>query len=286
MKKLLVTGYWLLALLSFPATSYAKPQVIASFSIIGDMTREIAGDNIEIKTLVGANSDTHGYEPTPADAKAIAHADLVLINGLGLEGWMERLIKSSGYKGAMVIISNGINPIGNDPHAWQDLQNGKIYAANIRDALIKIDAVHAAEYQANASEYIKKLNELDNWVKSEIAKIPPGKRNVISTHDAFGYFSRAYAINFIAASGISNESQASAAGIAKLIDQIRAKGVKVIFLENMTDPRLMKQLEKDAGAHIGGTLYSDSLSKKNEAAPNYIKMFQHNVEELVKALQY
>lgn len=270
---------------SFTANAQDKPRVIASFSIIGDMAREIAGDNIELKILVGANADAHEYEPTTNDAKNIANADLVLINGLGLEGWLERLIKSSDYKRTVATVSNGSEYIKNDPHAWQNIANGKIYVANIRDALVKIDKAHAEEYQKNSADYLKKLDELDSWVKSEIARIPSEKRNVISTHDAFQYFAKTYGVNFIALVGLSTQSQASAADMARIIDQVRARKIKAVFLENMSDSRMMKQLEKDAGAHIGGTLYSDSLSAKNEAAPTYIAMFRHNVMELVRAIQ-
>ncbi len=285
MKKILASGLLFLTLLPIPVLASSKPQVIASFSIIGDMAHEIGGDNINIKTLVGTNGDAHEYSPTPTDAKIIASADLVLVNGLGFEGWMARLVKSSGYKGEVITLSNGVNAIDGDPHAWQDLANGKIYAANIRDALIKIDEAHTAKYNANAAAYIKKLDELDSWVKVRTAEIPPEKRSVISTHDAFGYFSRAYGINFIAPQGISTQSQASGINMAKLIDQIRSSKISVVFLENMIDPRLMKQLETDAGAHIGGTLYSDSLSEAGEAAPTYISMFKHNVQVLIEAIQ-
>lgn len=285
MKKILASSLLFLTLLPIPVLASSKPQVIASFSIIGDMAHEIGGDNINIKTLVGTNGDAHEYSPTPTDAKIIANADLVLVNGLGFEGWMARLVKSSGYKGEVITLSNGVNAIDGDPHAWQDLANGKIYAANIRDALIKIDEAHTAEYNSNAAAYIKKLDELDRWVKVRTAEIPPEKRSVISTHDAFGYFSRAYGINFIAPQGISTQSQASGINMAKLIDQIRSSKISVVFLENMIDPRLMKQLETDAGAHIGGTLYSDSLSEVGEAAPTYISMFKHNVQVLIEAIQ-
>ena len=283
MKHILIIA--LLPLIIFSHAAFAKPKIVASFSIIGDMTHEVGGDNIEIKTLVGAHGDAHEYEPTPADAKAIASADLVLINGLGFEGWMERLIKSSGYKGKVVTVSNNITKIDGDPHAWQDIANGKIYVENIKNALSEIDTEHAKQYGDNASSYTKKLYELNGWVKSELAKIPEQKRHVISTHDAFQYFAKAYSVNFIAAQGISTESQASAGDIAKLIDQIRSKKIKLVFLENITDSRMMKQLEKDAGARIGGTLYSDSLSNENEPAATYIAMFRHNVKELVKAME-
>ncbi len=279
--------FLLLLVILFSFTSYAqeKPKIITSFSIIADMTREVGSDNIELKTLVGANGDAHEYEPTAADVKAIAEADLVLINSLKFEGWMERLIKSARYNGKVVVVSDGSQLIENDPHAWQDLRNGKIYVENIKNALVEIDKIHAGDYQKNARDYIKKLDELNSWVKNEINKISPEKRNVITTHDAFQYFAEAYNINFISALGVSTGTQASASDIAKLIDQIRSQKASAIFLENMSDPRLMKQLAKDSGAHIGGTLYPDSLSAKDEPAPSYIEMFKHNVRELVKAME-
>jgi zinc/manganese transport system substrate-binding protein len=275
----------LISLLPTLAHATEKPKVVASFSIIGDMTREVAGDNIELKTLVGANGDAHEYEPTPTDVKAIASADLLLINGLKFEGWVERLIKSANYKGKVIVVSNGGKLIENDPHAWQDLNNGRIYVDNIKNALVEIDKSNAEKYQKNAAAYNTKLTELDSWVKSEISKIPSEKRNVITTHDAFQYFAKAYGINFISALGISTSSQASAKDIAKLVGQIRNKKVTALFLENISDSRLIKQLEKDTGAHIGGTLYSDSLSANDEPATSYIEMFKHNAQELVKAME-
>ncbi len=275
----------LISLLPTIAHATEKPKVVASFSIIGDMVREVAGDNIELKTLVGANGDAHEYEPTPADAKAIASADLLLINGLKFEGWMERLTKSANYKGKVIVVSEGSKLITNDPHAWQNLSNGITYVNNIKNALAEIDKSNASEYQKNATAYNKKLAELDNWIKNEISKISPERRSVITTHDAFQYFAKAYGINFISALGISTASQASAKDIVKLIEQIRSKKASAIFLENMSDSRLMKQIEKDTNIGIGGTLYSDSLSATNEPAASYIGMFKHNVGELVRAME-
>ena len=275
----------LISILPTLAHAAEKPKIVASFSIIGDMAHEIAGDNIELKTLVGANGDAHEYEPTPTDVKVIASADLLLINGLKFEGWIERLIKSANYKGKVIVVSNGSKLIENDPHAWQDLNNGKTYVENIKNALVEIDKSNADKYQKNATAYNTKLTELDSWVKSEISKISSEKRSVITTHDAFQYFAEAYGINFISALGISTSSQASAKDIAKLIEQIRNKKVTALFLENISDSRLIKQLEKDTGAHIGGTLYSDSLSASDEPAASYIEMFKHNVQEFVGAMR-
>jgi zinc/manganese transport system substrate-binding protein len=277
-----------------PAQAAGKLKVIASFSVLGDMVKNVAGNDIDLKVLVGPNGDTHEYQPTPNDAKAIAKADLVLVNGFGLEGWMTRLIKSSGYKGKIVEATQGIEPLkwqeegaapdAKDPHAWQNAANGKVYVANVRDALVAADPAHADDYRKNAEAYIAKIEETDAWVKAEIAKVPEAQRKVISTHDAFQYFAKAYNVEFLAPQGISTEAQPSAAGVAKLVDQIRAQKITAVFFENMTDSRLIKQLEKDAGAHVGGTLYSDAISAPEEPAPNYLAMFMHNVPALVEAM--
>lgn len=279
----------LILLLPLPSKAQGKIKVVASFSVIGDMVRHVAGDNIDLQTLVGENGNVHEYEPTAADARAISGADIVFINGLGLEGWIERLIESSGYKGKIITVSTGIHPINiaghDDPHAWQDITNGKIYAVNIRDALTNADKIHSAEYQANTVSYTAKLDELDKWAKSEIGKVNPDKRKVISMHDAFQYFAARYGVKFIALLGVSTESEASAADMARIIDQVRSQHISAVFLENMTDSRLINQIERDASAHIGGTLYSDALSDSNGPASDYTSMFKHNVTQLVAAMR-
>jgi zinc/manganese transport system substrate-binding protein len=279
-------------LLIWPATAHAeKLKVVASFSILGDMVHEVAGENIVLKTLVGANGDAHVYEATPTDAKALATADLVIINGLGFEGWLPRLVESSGYKGPVIIATKSISPLGfsgdgltQDPHAWQSLSKGKIYVANIRDALVKSDPAHAADYIANSKKYMKQIDDLDRWVKEEIASVPAGKRKVITSHDAFQYFARDYDVEFIAPMGISTESEASAGDIARLIDQMRGQKIRTLFMENISDPRLIRQLQSDGGAVIGGTLYSDALSAPNGPAATYLQLFRSNVTALVKAM--
>ena len=261
-----------------------KPKIVVSFSILADMTRQVVGDNAEIISLVGANGDVHEYQPSPKDSQTILSADLVIVNGLGLEGWLERFITSSGYKGNIIYASKGVNIIKDDPHAWQDLQNGEIYIRNILGGLIAYNPSKTANYSASATKYISELETLNEWVKLEFSKVPPEKRKVISTHDAFGYFARAYNIEFLAPIGLNTESQPSAKDITKLIDQIRTQKITAVFFENMTDSRIIKQLEKDAGAHIGGTLYSDALSEPQQPAPNYIAMFKYNVPSLVKSM--
>lgn len=278
--------------LFLPLSAHAEHrlQVVASFSIIGDFVRQVAGDNVDLKTLVRPDGDVHEYEPTPADAKNLANADIVFVNGLGLEGWIERLIASSGFKGKVVVLSKGLaTPLKianhDDPHAWQNPLNAILYAENIRDALIVADPANAEKYRSATTLYVSKLTNLDAWAEAELNKAPAEKRKVISQHDSFQYFSLRYGIQFIAPQGLSTDSQPSAADMAKIIDQIRSQHITVIFIENMSDPRLVKQLEQDAGAHIGGTLYSDALSRPQGVAPDYIAMFRHNVTELAAAMQ-
>ncbi|MEA2882929.1 MAG: zinc/manganese transport system substrate-binding protein [Bradyrhizobium sp.] len=271
-----------------PLFAQDKLPVIASFSIPGDLARNVGGDRADIATLVGANGDVHVYTPAPGDAKKISDAKLVVVNGLGLEGWLERLVRSSGSKAPIVIASNGIAPrkLGAhaDPHAWQSVANAKIYVANIRDGLSAADPAGAAAYRANAEAYLAKLGALDGEVRAAIAKIPEARRKVISTHAAFGYFADAYGIAFIAPQGVSTESEASARDIAAIITQIRTQKIPAVFLENVSDPRLMRRIAAETGAKIGGTLYSDSLTGQNGEAPTYIDMVRHNIKALTAAL--
>jgi len=271
-----------------PLQAQQKINVVASFSIPGDFARNIGGDRINVTTLVGADSDVHVYTPAPADAKKIADAKLVVVNGLGLEGWLERLVQSSGSKAPVLVASNGIAPrrlaAHADPHAWQSVANAKIYGANIRDGLSAADPAGAEAYRSNAEAYLAKLDALDREVRAAIAKIPEARRRVISTHDAFGYFADAYGIAFIAPQGVSTESEASARDIAAIITQIRSAKIPAVFLENVTDPRLMRRIAAETGAKIGGTLYSDSLTDQNGDAPTYIDMVRHNIRALTSAL--
>jgi zinc/manganese transport system substrate-binding protein len=284
--------FWLIGLVLaaaiLPAGAQDRFNVVASFSILGDFVRNVGGERASVTTLVGPDSDVHVYTPAPADAKKIADAKLVFINGLGLEGWLSRLVQSAGTRAAIVVATQGIAPlkIGSDadPHAWQSVANAKIYVANIRDALGGADPANAAIYRANAQTYLAKLDALDREVREAIAKIPESRRKVISTHNAFGYFAAAYGVEFIAPLGVSTESEASARDIAGIISQIRTSKIPAVFLENISDPRLIRRISAETGAKVGGTLYSDSLTGEKGDAPTYIDMVRHNIRALTSAL--
>jgi zinc/manganese transport system substrate-binding protein len=277
-----------MSVLAAPARAQERLNVVASFSILGDFVRNVGGDRVNVTTLVGPNSDVHVYTPAPADAKKIADAKLLVINGLGLEGWLPRLVQSSGGKATIVTASQGIAPrkLGSDsdPHAWQSVGDAKIYVANIRDALVAAGPADAETFRGNAEAYLAKLDALDREVREAIAHIPPSRRKVISTHDAFGYFAAAYGVEFIAPLGVSTESEASARDIAGIITQIKTAKIPAVFLENISDPRLMQRIASETGARVGGTLYSDSLTGEKADAPTYIDMVRHNIKALTSAL--
>jgi zinc/manganese transport system substrate-binding protein len=292
-----------LALMS--GTAFAGPiPVVASFSILGDMVKEVGGDRVAVTTIVGPNADTHVYEPKPQDAAVLGDAQAFFVNGLGFEGWLDRLVEATAFKGKVVTVSDGVHAHemaeedahaegeheghdheGTDPHAWQSLGNGLIYVSNIKAALCELDADGCATYTANAEAYSAQISALDAEVKAAIAAVPEAERMVITTHDAFGYFAEAYGVTFMAPEGISTDSEASAADVARLIDQVKQAGVKALFIENMSDPRLVEQIAAETGAKLGGALYADALSEPNEGAATYLDMFKHNVGLLVPALE-
>jgi zinc/manganese transport system substrate-binding protein len=271
-----------------PARAQQRLNVVASFSIIGDFVRNVGGYRVDVTMLVGPNGDAHVYSPTPADAKKIAAAKLVIINGLGLEGWLPRLVQSSGSKATIVAATDGIAPrklgSGADPHAWQSVANAKLYVTNINRALAAADPAGVETYRANMQAYLTRLDELDREVRQAVARIPENRRKVISTHDAFGYLAAAYGIEFVAPLGVSTESEASARDIARIITQIRTQKIPAVFLENISDSRLIQRISAETGARVGGTLYSDSLTDEKGDAPTYIDMVRHNIKALTSAL--
>ncbi len=277
-----------LALASGSARASDRINVVASFSILADMARNVGGDRVDVTALVGPDGDAHVYAPTPADAKKVADARLLVINGLGFEGWMPRLLQASGSKAPVIVATKGIMPrkMGghDDPHAWQSVANARIYVANIRDGLIAVAPDQATIFKANADAYLAKLEALDRELREAVAKIPQERRKVISTHGAFGYFADAYGVTFFSPLSVSTDAEPSARDIAAIIAQIRDAKIPAVFLENITDPRLIQRIAAETGAKVGGTLYSDSLTGEKGPAPTYIDMVRHNIKALTSAL--
>ena len=282
----------LLALLltASPLHAAERLNVVASFSILGDFVRNVGGDRVSVTTLVGPDSDVHVYTPAPSDAKRIADAKFVVVNGLGLEGWLPRLVQSSGSKATVVTASAGITPLklgsAADPHAWQSVPNAKVYVTDIANALAAADPEDAEFFRAQAKAYLEKLETLDREVREAVAKIPPERRKVISTHDAFGYFAAEYGIQFIAPLGVSTETEPSARDIAAIIGQIKGQKIPAVFLENISDDRLIRRIAAETGAKVGGTLISDGLTGEKGSAPTYIDMVRHNIKALTSALDH
>ncbi|BAR55142.1 zinc/manganese transport system substrate-binding protein [Bradyrhizobium diazoefficiens] len=282
----------LLALLltASPLHAAERLNVVTSFSILGDFVRNVGGDRVSVTTLVGPDSDVHVYTPAPSDAKRIADAKFVVVNGLGLEGWLPRLVQSSGSKATVVTASAGITPLklgsAADPHAWQSVPNAKVYVTDIANALAAADPEDAEFFRAQAKAYLEKLEALDREVREAVAKIPPERRKVISTHDAFGYFAAEYGIQFIAPLGVSTETEPSARDIAAIIGQIKGQKIPAVFLENISDDRLIRRIAAETGAKVGGTLISDGLTGEKGSAPTYIDMVRHNIKALTSALDH
>ena len=284
-------AFLVLALFGDPAGAADQLNVVATFSILGDLVTNVGGERVNVTALVAPNGDAHVYAPTPADSKKLAAAAIVFSNGLGFEGWIDRLVKASGTKAATVVASKGVKPRTEDddhgkidPHAWQSVANAKIYVGNIRDALIKADPPGKDAYDANAKAYLAKLDALEADVKKAIDSIPRERRKIITTHDAFGYFGATYDMEFIAPQGVSTDAEASARDIAKIITQIKRQKVPAVFLENVTDDRLLRQIAAESGAKIGGKVYSDALSDAGGLAATYIDMIRNNIRQFTAAL--
>ena len=290
----------------------AEPlKVVATFTILGDIVSNVGRKHVALTTLVGADGDAHVFEPTPADARALRDADLVIVNGLGYEGWIDRLVKASGYSGPIVVASEGVAVLAAehghppedahhfevkakqehdhrhegefDPHAWLDLANGRIYVANIADALAKFDPAHAHAYRRYAGAYDLKLAALNKDIRAQFSAFAAKQRQVVTSHDAFQYFGNAYGVKLHAPVGGSTDSAASAGEVAGLIRQMRAEGIRALLMDNITDPRLLQQLAREADAVIGGTLYSDSLSGPTGPASTYVDMLRHNASVIANA---
>ena len=307
---LLIAGAIILLAFSATAKSSNKIKVVATFSILGDMVKRIGGDHVHLTTLVGPNGDTHVYQPTPTAAKAMSEANVLIVNGLGFEGWLDRLVEASDFDGKRVIATLGIKAIAHeegddhdkhaedkhedghaghdhgtfDPHAWQSVANAAIYVNNITASLSQVAPDKASTFYQNRAAYMAEINGLHNQILEMVARLPQNRRTVVTSHDAFQYFGRDYGLTFHAPQGLSTESEASAQDVAALIEQMRTKHIKAVFIENITDPRLLKQIANETGATVGGTLYPGALSEQNGPAPTYLKMMHHNATTLIRAL--
>jgi zinc/manganese transport system substrate-binding protein len=288
------------------AATEVRLPVVASFSILGDIVANVGGERVAVVTLVGPDQDAHVFQPAPDHIKAVARARLVVVNGLGFEGWMERVVQAAAYRGPMVVASNGIAVrdragdedghdvqdghdhhahSNNDPHAWPNPAHIVIYTRNIVAALSKLDPAGATLYQRNGNAYIAKLNELDAWAMKQFLQFPDAKRQVITSHDAFEYFGAHYKIKFLAAQGVSTDSEPSARDVANLIRQIRKDKIRAVFLENMSSPTLLQQISKEAGVTLGGKLYADALSQPGGPASTYLGLMRYNIEQLLAGLK-
>ncbi|HYD05862.1 MAG TPA: zinc ABC transporter substrate-binding protein [Reyranella sp.] len=275
---------FLAVLLTATPASADKLKVVATFSILADLVHEVGGERIELATLVGPDSDAHTYQPRPTDARTLAAAKVLVSNGLGFEGWIDRLANASGFKGTRIVASAGL-PADTDPHCWQDVACARRYIATIATGLAAADAANAAHYRERAAQYNQRLAALDAWIRREIASVPKERRLAITGHSSFSYFARAYDVRFSAPRGYSTESEPTARDVANLIRQVREQKVKAVFVENMTNPALVAEIARDSGAVVGPRLYSDALSKPDGPAATYEAMMRHNVNALVAGMQ-
>jgi zinc/manganese transport system substrate-binding protein len=279
------------------ADAAGKLPVLASFSILGDIVSQIGGERITVSTLVGPDQDAHVYQPSPDDIKKVAHARLIVVNGLGFEGWLDRLAHAANFKGEIVVASQGIKAREMvdeeahdhlehaDPHAWQDPVNIMTYTANIVTALSRLDPAGAAVYKKNGDAYIAALKQIDNWAATQIGAIPAAKRKIITSHDAFHYFGARYKIEFIAPQGMSTDSEPSAREVASMIRQMKKEHIKAVFIENMTSPKLLEQIASEAGVEAGGKLYADALSGPGGPASDYLSLMRYNVGQMLGGLR-
>lgn len=267
--------------------------IVTSFSILADMVRRVGGSPIDVTSLVPPDADVHVYQPNAANSRSLAAAAMLVENGLGLEGWMARLAQAADFRGVRVIASNGVasrqiregdaNVL--DPHAWQNPRNGIIYVENIAKGLTAADPSRADIWRSNAAAFVAEIEQTDAWIAGQFAAIPEAARRIVTTHDAFGYYGDRYGVTFLAAEGISTDAEPSAKGIAALIRQVKQEGVRMVFLENMTNSRITKTLAQETGATVSGPLYSDALSQPNGPAPDYLTMLRYNTAWFVRAMQ-
>ncbi|MEQ9641503.1 MAG: zinc ABC transporter substrate-binding protein [Alphaproteobacteria bacterium] len=272
-----------------PPAVAAPLRVVATFSILGDIVARVGDENIVLTTLVGPEGDAHAYQPRPADAVALAGADLVIVNGFGFEGWIDRLVSASGYAGPVVRAARDAvrMPLGGsnvDPHAWQDAGRARAYVETIADALAAADPDRTEVYRARATAYAARLSKLHEEIQAMFAAIPPTRRRVVTAHNAFGYFAAAYGVTFRSPQGLGAEAEPSAHQVAKLIRQIRSENITAVFVESVRNPRLVQQIARETGATVAGPLYADSLSAPDGPATTYLDLMRHNATLLARAM--
>jgi zinc/manganese transport system substrate-binding protein len=272
-----------LLLIATPAAAETKLKVVATFSILGDLVASVGGDRVDVVVLVGPDTDAHTYQPRPSDARTLAQAQLLVSNGLGFEGWIDRLAEAAGFKGRHIVASAGAAQ-ESDPHCWQDVACTRRYVATIADGLAAADPANAAYYRARAAEYDQRLAALDRWIRAEVARVPEDRRKAITGHNSFRYFARAYGVGFSAPRGYNTDNEPTARDVANLIRQVREQKIKALFIENMTNPNLVGEIAHDSGATVGPRLYSDALSKPDGPAATYEAMMRHNVTALVAGM--
>jgi zinc/manganese transport system substrate-binding protein len=282
---------------SVGAWADAKPKVVATFTIIGDLVQTVAGDAVTVTTLVGPDGDAHVFEPKPSDVGAVAEADLVVSNGLGMEPWLERLIQAASFQGKVLVASQGVTPLPfkeeasssgqmpDDPHAFQDLANGRVYVKNIAGALAMLAPKDAAAIAARAAKLDAEMAAMDQELKAKLSTLPKGNRRILTSHDAFHYFAKAYGLDIQSIQGVSTDAEPSAADLAAIARQAKEGKVKAIFLENMSNPQLAQTISSESGVPVGGELVADALTKPDGPAPHYLDMFRYNLAELLKVLQ-
>jgi len=292
-----LAGISMMAMMAMSARAADRIKVVATFSVIADMVAHVAGDHVDLVTIVGPDGDTELYQPTLADSRTIAEARIVFMNDLNdeFEPWLEPLLKQAAFGGTKVVVSRGAKTItaeeehaisgrnlapAIDQHAWLDPRNGIVYVKNIADALARIDPANAPDYRAHATAYIKDVQAVDAWAKAEMAAVPAAKRRVISSHDSLEYLAKAFGITLISINGWTNKSEPSAAEVSRLTQQIQQEHVRALFLDSITDPRVMERVAQETGAAIGGTLYGDALSKPGGEADSYVQMLRHDIATL------
>ena len=282
---------WLLVCLVNSGQAQDKPLVVSTASIFADMAEVIGGNLIEVQSIVPIGGDPHIYEPTPANAQLVNKADLILMNGLTFEGWLNELIENSGTKATVKLITEGITPItsekyinSSDPHAWMDANNGLIYIENIKNALIELDPAHEQEYTFNYELYKQQIEELDREIAEQINSIPANQRILITSHDAFRYYGQRYGIQVEAVLGTSTDADVQTSDMVRLNKVIKSSKVPAVFIETTVNPKLLQQMASDNDIEIGGLLYSDSIGDKDSPAPTYLDMLRYNTQTIVEAL--